>query len=240
MAKNPQAQDHRSLAVDEHHRAGSRVRARRAAATLSRGCAGGLRVDRRAHPQGALPAGAAVSADDRRIHLGIAVRSGRSRRGSGRKLPPRASGGDRLCHRVDSPAGERLALHRAAQQSHSLVLRGDWRACRRARTRHDRRTGHGPATRAHDPRRRIRVATPHRHADAGASARLPRTAGQDSRGAEHGQPPSQHAPEGRALRRGVPRVRPSTVVPTAEQAVEDRPQRDTGPRARHPRHHIGD
>ena len=88
--------------------------------SLSRGRAGRLRVDRRRDAGRPLSAGAPVSPDAGGLHLGAAVRDGRSGRRCRGDLPPRTAGGNRLHHRVDQAASATVRPARAGSTTASM------------------------------------------------------------------------------------------------------------------------
>src|SRR6516162_4502066 len=188
MAAHTLAPHHGGVAVGEHHRARGRVFARRRAADLSRGRAGRLHLDRRAHPQRENPDLAAVPPCARSVRLGAAGGPRRSRRRPGRRLPARTHGRDRVHRARRSRAWRELRLHRPAQQPHPQFLRRGRRARGRVRARagHQRETGVARRDRALDQARRLPLPAPHRRAAARGAAWLSGAAAQP---AAPGAPP---------------------------------------------------
>src|SRR6516165_3454262 len=188
MAAHTLAPHHGGVAVGEHHRARGRVFARRRAADLSRGRAGRLHLDRRAHPQRENPDRAAVPPGARSVRLGAAGGPRRSRRRPGRRLPARTHGRDRVHRARRSRAWRELRLHRPAQQPHPQFLRRGRRARGRVRARagHQRETGVARRDRALDQARRLPLPAPHRRAAARGAAWLSGAAAQP---AAPGAPP---------------------------------------------------
>src|SRR5258707_15878746 len=104
MAAHTLAPHHGGVAVGEHHRARGGVFARRGAADLSRGRAGRLHLDRRAHARRENPDRAAVPARARGVRVGAAGGPRRSPRGPRRGPPARALGRDPPSPPRPSPA----------------------------------------------------------------------------------------------------------------------------------------
>ena len=223
-------QHHRGLAVDEHHRARGRVRARRAAAALSRGRAGRLRLDRRAHPVRAISAGAAVSPDDRSVHLGTAVRDW--------SIPARIRPKAAAANSWRRPGFAARSIHRLGDSSpctgrlnnriHSFFVETGERVAE-PEPGHDRRTVTARELVRMIRGRRVRLAASHRLADARRSCTASSIC-RASRVRERvaGRPFGPHARK-RAARSGEARVsRLHRHLPVARDAVESARERGTG------------
>src|SRR5499426_4239419 len=191
MAAHTLAPHHGGVAMGEHHRARGGVFARRGAADLSRGRAGRLHLDRRAHPKRENPDRAAVPPRARSVRLGAARGPRRSRRRPRRRLPARAHGRDRIRRARRSRARRELRLHRTPQQPYPQFLRRGRRAHARVRAGggHQREARLAGGDRALDQARRVPLPAPHRRAAARRAARLSGAAAQY---AAPGAPPPPH------------------------------------------------
>src|SRR5262245_55886885 len=191
MAAHTLAPHHGGVAVGKHHRARGGVFPRRRAADLSRGRAGRLHLDRRAHPRRENSDRAAVPPGARGVRLGAAGGPRRPRRRPGRRLPARAHGRDRLHRARRSRARRELRLHRAPQQPHPQFLRrgGRTRARVRAGAGHQREARLAGRDHALDQARRLPLPAPPRRP---ASRRAARRSGAASQRATPGAQPPPH------------------------------------------------
>ena len=158
MAAHTLSPHDRGVAVDEHRRARGRIFARRETADLSRGRAGRLHLDRRAHPGRKNSDRAAIPAGARGVLLGAAGGPARSRRKSGRRVSPRTARRNRTDRAQNPSPGRKLAVHRTPGQPHSQLLRRSRRPHQgiQAGSGHDREAGIARRGRPPDHQRRFR------------------------------------------------------------------------------------